>query len=76
MQHLEGSGMPVLYIGRMVLKGYRKSTPTPLFLHCAFVTCFRLKFTLPSLDTGFEMGQRPAKRANRLRNLQRRVVHN
>jgi len=21
MQHLEGSGMPVLYIGRMVLKG-------------------------------------------------------
>jgi hypothetical protein len=22
MQHLEGSGTPVLYIGRMVLKGY------------------------------------------------------
>ena len=23
MQHLEGSGTPVLYIGRTVLKGYR-----------------------------------------------------
>jgi hypothetical protein len=22
MQHLEGSGMPILYIGHMVLKGY------------------------------------------------------
>ena len=24
MQHLEGSGMPVLYIGRTVFKGYIK----------------------------------------------------
>jgi len=23
MQHLDGSGMPILYIGRTVLKGYR-----------------------------------------------------
>jgi len=25
MQHLEGSGMPVLYIGRTVLKGLNKT---------------------------------------------------
>jgi hypothetical protein len=25
MQHLEGSGTPVLYIGRTVLKGYRSN---------------------------------------------------
>jgi len=28
MQHLEGSGTPVLYIGRTVLKGYLRGVKT------------------------------------------------
>jgi hypothetical protein len=29
MQYLEGSGTPVLYIGRTVLKGYRRPKISP-----------------------------------------------
>jgi hypothetical protein len=32
MQHLEGSGTPVLYIGRMALKGQGNQTPMEFFL--------------------------------------------
>ena len=37
MQYLEGSGTPVLYIGRMVLKGYNKSVQYVQFKKCVAV---------------------------------------
>jgi len=37
MQHLEGSGTPVLYIGRTVLKG-QKSVELGVSYFCALVT--------------------------------------
>jgi len=43
MQHLEGSGTPVLYIGRTVLKGYNQisySQSQPLIV-CKFTNCLQ-----------------------------------
>jgi hypothetical protein len=34
MQHLEGSGTPVLYIGRTVLKGWLHITIFELYQYC------------------------------------------
>ena len=36
MQHLEGSGTPVLYIGRTVLKGYSKDYACHILMNFAF----------------------------------------
>ena len=45
MQHLEGSGTPVLYIGRKVLKGQIKSCFQPNYfnLNLQIVFLFRYK---------------------------------
>jgi hypothetical protein len=44
MQHLEGSGTPVLYVGRIVLKGYVRN---PIIKAVYFVPCCLCEF--PSL---------------------------
>jgi len=51
MQHLEGMGTPVLYIGRTVLKGYmQKAVSSPeyadkiyRYVYCKGVESFHLK---------------------------------
>jgi len=59
MQHLEGSGTPVLYIGRKVLKGYWywkvffSETNWPMGevdLHCCLVSRLKTTVALYSYD--------------------------
>ena len=42
MQHLEGSGMPVLYIGRMALKGYRVKDSVTSYIIITIITSGRI----------------------------------
>jgi hypothetical protein len=46
MQHLEGSGMPVLYIGRTVLKGYNPTKITGTLLEDQY-TFFIISRSVP-----------------------------
>jgi hypothetical protein len=44
MQHLDGSGTPVLYIGRTVLKGENKAWVSSEFCCCLYYVSHQLQF--------------------------------